>query len=352
MSDAVIIGAGLGGLLCGRILSRKGWRVTVLEQGSQIGGALQTFVRDGIRFDTGFHSVGGLGPGEPLERIFRPLALTDLPWVPMEPDEIIGGTDPFLRLSTGWEEERAHVLEPYRQSVWRLKGGGKTLADALSRDLDILLRKRVTDIEDHVVACADGSFYRGDAVIAAIHPQVTLQLLRDPVRPAYRKRIARMENGPGIFTVNAKLRSGILPYINHSIFLDGKVMIHFGEADDAGFARSLDLLAFETPGQAGGDGCGSNRTSVARSLIQAAARRLPGLPDAIEKYWVSTPQTWERFTGTPGGTAYGLRKYDTQDYIAPQTPLPWLYLTGQNIGLHGVLGTAVSALNTCNSIAL
>ena len=339
MSDAVIIGAGLGGLLCGRILSRKGWRVTVLEQGGQAGGALQTFVRDGIRFDTGFHSVGGLEPGGPFATMLLSIGVDGLPWIPMEPDEIIGGSDPFLRLSTGWDQERSHVLEPYRQGVWRLEGGGKTLVDALSEGQTILLHKKVTSVEDHVVGCADGSRYRGEVVVADIHPQVLLQLLRDPVRPAYRKRIARMENGPGIFTVNAKLRPGTIRHINHNIFLDGEMMIHFGEADDAGYARSLDLLAFDAPG------------IFAESFIKKATKRLPDLPAAVENYWVSTPQTWERFTGTPGGTAYGLLKHDTLDYIAPQTPLPWLYLTGQNIGLHGVLGTAVSAFNTCKTIA-
>ena len=38
----IIIGAGFGGMLCGRILSRRGFDVTVLEQGRQPGGALQT----------------------------------------------------------------------------------------------------------------------------------------------------------------------------------------------------------------------------------------------------------------------------------------------------------------------
>lgn len=351
----IIIGAGFGGLLCGRVLSRKGFDVTLLEQGRQAGGALQTFVREGIRFDTGFHSVGGLGPGEPLEAIFRPLGLMDLPWVRTDLDEIVGQGDCFLRLSSGWTEEVAHVLGPYRLSSWRLKGGGKTLADALSEGLDVQLRKKVVSIEDHVVTCEDGSAYRGDIVIAAIHPQVMVKLLKDSVRPAYRKRIGMLKNGPGVVTVNAKLRPGTLRFINHSIFIRNSVMIHFGEPDEAGFARSVDLLGFAPAGEdmasAGEDRHARlDRASLANEYIQTAARRLPGLPQAIEKYWVSTPQTWEHFTGTPGGTAYGILKYGPEDFLPPVTPLPWLFLTGQNIGLHGILGTAVSAINTCKSI--
>lgn len=353
--SVLIIGAGLSGLLCGKILSQRGFAVTILEQGAQAGGALQTFVREGIRFDTGFHSVGGLGPGEPLEQVFRPLGLMDLPWLPMEPDELIGCNDAFLRLSAGTEDERSHVLEPYQLSIWRLRGGGKTLADALALGQDIRLRKQVTSVENRTVTCADGSCFSADAVVSAIHPKALLRLLRDPVRKAWCTRIETRQDSPGIFTVNVKLRPGALPYINHSIFLSGKVMIHFGEPAPDGSARSLDLLAFQTPVQAGGDEKGHvmpgfDRASRALSLIHTAAARLPGLPDAVEKYWTSTPQTWERFTGTPGGSAYGICKRGPEDYLAPQTPLPWLFLTGQNLGLHGILGTSVSALNTCNAL--
>ena len=336
--EAIVIGAGLGGLVCGRILSGSGWQVTLLEQGSQPGGALQTFVRDGTRFDTGFHSVGGLGPGEALERFFRPLGLTELPWQRMEPDELVGCSEAFLRLSSGWEEEREHVLAPYRQSVWRLAGGGKTLCDALAAGQRILLRKKVTAIGERCVCCADGSSYRADVIVSGLHPLATLQLVRVPLRPAYRHRIEKMKNGPGIFTVYAKLRPGTLPWLNRDIFLHDEVMIHFGEADAGGFAVSLDLLSFATP------------ECTAERLIRTAAERLPGLPDIIEKYWTSTPRTWERFTGTPGGSAYGIEKRAQSDYLSPRTPLPWLYLTGQNLGLHGILGTTVSAFNTCKSI--
>jgi len=356
--SVIVIGAGLGGLLCGKILSQHGFQVTILEQGAQAGGALQSFVREGIRFDTGFHSVGGLGPGEPLERIFRPLGLMDLPWMPMEPDELEGCALPFLRLSSRTEDEQNHVLEPYRMSTWRLAGGGKTLVDALSAGQDIQLRKRVSVLEKGGVTCVDGSRFAADLIVSDIHPATTMRMLRDTLRPAYRNRMEQLENGPGIFTVYAKLRPGVLEYLNRSIFIGDKVMVHFGEPAPDGSARSLDLLAFETaftdqpviPGSDQSVMPGYDRASLAESLIRIAAQRLPGLPEAIERFWTSTPQTWERYTGTPGGSAYGIVKHDPSDYISPKTPLPWLYLTGQNLGLHGVLGTSVTAFNTCKSI--
>ena len=155
MSDAVVIGSGLGGLLSGVILSRAGYRVTVLEKAAQPGGCLQTFVRDGIRFDTGFHSVAGLEEGGPLERIFRPLGLMDLPWEKVEQaDEIVldgvsyrlpdlsyplGNT---LRLSSPdgdvTMDEYVHVMHPFKNGSWRLPSG------------DLLVKKLVSQISGTV----------------------------------------------------------------------------------------------------------------------------------------------------------------------------------------------------------
>ena len=65
--DVIIVGSGLGGLLCAGILARAGLNVLVLEQGTQPGGCLQTYRRHGLDFDTGFHYVGGLDEGTPMD---------------------------------------------------------------------------------------------------------------------------------------------------------------------------------------------------------------------------------------------------------------------------------------------
>lgn len=69
--DIVIIGSGLGGLLCGCLLSKEGYSVCILEKNNQIGGCLQTFERNGTRFDTGLHYIGALDPGQTLFKFFN-----------------------------------------------------------------------------------------------------------------------------------------------------------------------------------------------------------------------------------------------------------------------------------------
>ncbi len=71
----VIIGSGLGGLSCGAVLAKNGYRVTVLEQGAQVGGCLQCFTRKGAKFETGMHFVGSAAEGQTLNRLMRYLEI-------------------------------------------------------------------------------------------------------------------------------------------------------------------------------------------------------------------------------------------------------------------------------------
>jgi len=71
----IIIGSGLGGLVCGYILAKNGFRVTVLEKNAQIGGCMQTFVRRGVKFETGMHYIGSIEEGQLLHSFFNYLSL-------------------------------------------------------------------------------------------------------------------------------------------------------------------------------------------------------------------------------------------------------------------------------------
>ncbi|WP_290707020.1 FAD-dependent oxidoreductase, partial [Flavihumibacter sp. CACIAM 22H1] len=73
--DIVIIGGGLGGLLCAAILGKEGHKVAVLEKNRQFGGSLQTFSRNKKLFDSGVHYIGGLAKGQTLYQVFNYLGL-------------------------------------------------------------------------------------------------------------------------------------------------------------------------------------------------------------------------------------------------------------------------------------
>jgi all-trans-retinol 13,14-reductase len=73
----VIIGSGMGGLVCGLILLKKGYDVTILEKNRQFGGNLQIFSRDKRIFDTGVHYIGGLDEGQNLNTLFKYFGIMD-----------------------------------------------------------------------------------------------------------------------------------------------------------------------------------------------------------------------------------------------------------------------------------
>lgn len=81
----IIIGSGLGGLVCAWLLAEAGLSVLVLERHTVAGGCLQSYRRRGTDFDTGLHYVGGLAEGHRLHSVFSRLGLMDLPWQRMNP---------------------------------------------------------------------------------------------------------------------------------------------------------------------------------------------------------------------------------------------------------------------------
>ncbi len=74
--DVVIIGAGIGGLVCGCYLAKAGLKVLIVEKNDKPGGYCTSFERDGYRFDVGVHYLGGIKRGT-LGRILEELEVKD-----------------------------------------------------------------------------------------------------------------------------------------------------------------------------------------------------------------------------------------------------------------------------------
>jgi all-trans-retinol 13,14-reductase len=73
--DVIIVGSGIGGLACGALLSKRGYKVLVLEQHYQVGGYCSSFKRKGFVFNTGVEDVSGLWEKGPLTYLLCELGL-------------------------------------------------------------------------------------------------------------------------------------------------------------------------------------------------------------------------------------------------------------------------------------
>ena len=84
--DVIIIGAGLGGLVCGCVLAQKGMRVAIFEKLPSIGGCCASFTLKGFTFDHSVQSIGGCTEGGRVWQLLNDLGLTNrLEFLPLAP---------------------------------------------------------------------------------------------------------------------------------------------------------------------------------------------------------------------------------------------------------------------------
>lgn len=71
--DVVIIGGGLGGLIAGSLLSKKGKKVILIEQHKVVGGCASSFKRLNCTIEVSLHALDGLDSKDIKIDIFNEL---------------------------------------------------------------------------------------------------------------------------------------------------------------------------------------------------------------------------------------------------------------------------------------
>jgi phytoene dehydrogenase-like protein len=84
--DVVIIGAGIGGLVCGCYLAKAGMKVLIIEKNDKVGGCCVSFKRGRFRFDAGAHIIGSCNARGVMHNLLRRLNI-DQKFIRMEPAE-------------------------------------------------------------------------------------------------------------------------------------------------------------------------------------------------------------------------------------------------------------------------
>ncbi len=85
-SDVTIIGAGLAGLACARVVHDAGYSFQILEAADGVGGRVRTDIVDGFRLDRGFQIALSAYP-----ELQRQLDLPALEMRPFAPGALVWG---------------------------------------------------------------------------------------------------------------------------------------------------------------------------------------------------------------------------------------------------------------------
>jgi len=88
--DAVIIGAGMSGLVCGCYLAKAGMKVLIAEQHHKPGGYCTSFKRGDFTFDAAAHSFGSYREGGTMSMVLKELGLsTRIKIIRYDPSDVI-----------------------------------------------------------------------------------------------------------------------------------------------------------------------------------------------------------------------------------------------------------------------
>ncbi len=93
------------------------------------------------------------------------------------------------------------------------------------------------------------------------------------------------------------------------------------------------------------------KQELAERLLDTVYRQVPQVRGKVETWELSTPLSTEHFSNYAGGALYGLDhtvERFAQDWIAPKTAIPGLYLTGQDILFCGVASALMSGMMTAS----
>jgi all-trans-retinol 13,14-reductase len=290
----------------------------------------------------------------------------------------------------------ALVINSYIESSWKCVDGGSQISKALlqvirSNNGELIRNAEVTRLveEDGIIKyamLADGRKMLAKNYISNIHPARTLQITETEIlKKAYVNRISSLENSCSSFTLNLSFKKNSFRYfmynyyyiksgfvwkgheyteenwpLGYALFMapssrspeyaDGvSILTYMRYEDVAQWADTKNTVAMKSSRGVSYD---EFKKKKAEKLIEEVEKKFPGIRDCILNYYTATPLSYRDYIGTSDGSLYGVikdYKNPLKTFLSPKTKIPNLFFTGQNLNLHGILGTSMSALVTCSS---
>ncbi|HNX57948.1 MAG TPA: NAD(P)/FAD-dependent oxidoreductase [Spirochaetota bacterium] len=308
--------------------------------------------------------------------------------------KILAATNPLYSGVRGVSPIYVHaaITNSFIEGASRIVGGGDTLASALVEELranggEIHTRKEVREFLSkdgipYAVKTVEGEVFEGKNFISNVHPVKTLEMIDSPlIRRTYRSRINSLEETKSTFVAYVTFKEKSFRYMNYNYYCyetddvwsggdydevswpKGLMLITPASADTGEYADCAMVMTYmnwdevsrwenTTVGHRG-DEYEEFKRKKAEKLFASVERRFPGFRSSVKNFYTSTPLTYRDYTGTHKGSLYGFLKdcrNPLNTYVPPRTKVPNLFLVGQNINMHGVLGVLICSILTCGEL--
>lgn len=289
----------------------------------------------------------------------------------------------------------ALVTHGYVLSAYKCINGGSQIAKELAKKIRakggaIFKRKQVEsfDLENGTIVSAkttDGDTFRGKTFISNIQPKVLFQLVgKDNLQPSYYNRFQRATNTLSSFTVHIACKPNSFPYLNHNVYHHTTTDVWAkpdykqeewplqymlstpAVSNNDEFADAISIMTYmrydevEKWKDSQNTIVNQNKREASyeafkqekiEQVLLEVEKRFPNIIESIKSVYASTPLTFRDYLGTDDGNMYGTEKdfrRGIANFVSPRTKIPNLWLTGQYLNLHGILGVTISSIVTCS----
>ena len=224
------------------------------------------------------------------------------------------------------------------------------------------------------VRTASGMQYEAACYVSDLPTNVLLRVA--PANAFTRSFVSRLREAPvtySAFKIFVTLKPGIFRHLDHPVYFVG---------DQPSGAVPQSLMLTTIPATANGSSASAltaiapmswqaverwadtshhNRPDDYKAWKKACCDRLldiiatafPGFRDSVAAVECATPLTLRDWTGNACGNLYGLLR-DANNILAsqlsPRTKLSNLFLTGQDVNIHGMVGVAMTAMLTVEAL--
>lgn len=293
----------------------------------------------------------------------------------------------------------ALTVNSYIQSAYKCIKGGSQISKLLIRRL----REHGAEVHKHAevsefifndnnilsgVKTSGGKEYFAKKFISNIEIRTTLKLLgEERLKKSFVNRIISWEPVPSCFSVYLVMKPQSFQNFNYNIYhFANKEMVwnaHRYQKEkwpetymlssteskqNPGFAESLTAISYmdfqeveewkETVNTVAdeherGALYEKFKLEKAEKMIDALEKKFPDLRKSIKCFYTSSPLSYRDYIGSFNGNMYGYMKSSEnplKTMVSPRTKIDNLFLTGQSVNMHGILGCTIGAFNTCAEI--